>query len=246
MSRSPWVPAGGWDLLQSGELPGCTSSLTGGQEKAYKGAMQTDPMELHDLAGSPGHRDALGLWRDRMIRHLSERGAPLSSMEDSGCLRKRISTVPTTRGQANKTYFMAGFQNGRAMNETDRDTPGAFHVLGKPTGPLCNLGCTYCFYLEKAKLYPSAGPWSMTDEVLESFVRQYIEAQDVPAVNFAWQGGEPTLMGVDFFRKAVDSSGDMQTANRLKTPSRQTACFWTMPGASSWLRRKLRKRRTRS
>ena len=99
---------------------------------------------------------------------------------------------------------MAGYQNGRAMDETSHDTSRSFHVLVKPTGPLCNLDCAYCFYLEKEKLYPSAGPWSMTDDVLESFVRQYIESQDVPTVNFAWQGGEPTLMGMDFFRKTVE------------------------------------------
>ena len=79
-----------------------------------------------------------------------------------------------------------------------------FHIMAKPVGPICNLDCRYCFYLEKEKLYPPSESWSMTDNVLESFVRQYIEAQDVPAINFAWQGGEPTLMGVGFFRKAVE------------------------------------------
>lgn len=81
---------------------------------------------------------------------------------------------------------------------------GNFQVLVKPTGPRCNLDCAYCFYLEKENLYPAAETWSMTDEVLESFVRQYIDAQDAPAVTFAWQGGEPTLMGTEFFRRAVE------------------------------------------
>jgi uncharacterized protein len=82
--------------------------------------------------------------------------------------------------------------------------PAACHVMAKPSGPLCNLDCKYCFYLEKEKLFPQAGGnWRMDDEILELYVSQYIEAQDVPEVQFAWQGGEPTLMGVDFFRRAV-------------------------------------------
>jgi len=80
--------------------------------------------------------------------------------------------------------------------------PG-FHLLAKPTGPICNLDCTYCFYLEKERLYPGTAVWAMPDDVLESFVRQYITTQDIPVISFAWQGGEPTLLGLDFYRKAV-------------------------------------------
>ena len=84
-------------------------------------------------------------------------------------------------------------------------TPSACHVMAKPSGSVCNIDCKYCFYLEKEKLYPDAArTWRMSDEVLELYVKQYIEAQDVPAANFAWQGGEPTLLGVDFFRRAVE------------------------------------------
>ena len=79
----------------------------------------------------------------------------------------------------------------------------AFHVMTKPIGPLCNLDCKYCFYLEKEKLFPANEKFRMSDEVLEAYIRQYIEAQKVPEVSFAWQGGEPTLLGVDFFRKVV-------------------------------------------
>ena len=75
--------------------------------------------------------------------------------------------------------------------------------MTKPIGPICNLDCKYCFYLEKEKLYPDKSNWRMSDDLLERYVRQYIEAQDVPEISFAWQGGEPTLMGVDFFRRAV-------------------------------------------
>lgn len=79
----------------------------------------------------------------------------------------------------------------------------AFHVMLKPRGPICNLDCAYCFYLPKELLYPGAS-FYMSDEVLESFTRQYIQSQNVPEITFAWQGGEPTLMGLDFFRKAVE------------------------------------------
>ncbi len=79
----------------------------------------------------------------------------------------------------------------------------AFHVMTKPIGPICNLDCKYCFYLEKEKLYPSNENFKMSDEVLEKYVRGYIESQTVPEINFAWQGGEPTLLGVDFFKKVV-------------------------------------------
>lgn len=79
-----------------------------------------------------------------------------------------------------------------------------FHVMTKPVGPICNLDCKYCFYLEKENLYPAISKWAMSPEVLESYVRQYIEAQPIDVVHFAWQGGEPTLLGVEFFRKIVE------------------------------------------
>jgi uncharacterized protein len=84
-----------------------------------------------------------------------------------------------------------------------------FHIMSKPVGPICNLDCKYCFYLEKERLYPekagnaTVSRWSMGDELLESYIRQYIEAQPIPVITFAWQGGEPTLLGVDYFRKVA-------------------------------------------
>lgn len=78
-----------------------------------------------------------------------------------------------------------------------------FHVMTKPIGPICNLDCSYCFYLEKEKLFPKGEKFRMSDEVLETYIRQYLASQDGPEVSFAWQGGEPTLMGVDYFRKVV-------------------------------------------
>ena len=80
------------------------------------------------------------------------------------------------------------------------------HVLAKPIGPICNLNCGYCFYLSKQSLYPSHEPWRMTDATLETYVRQTMAAQpdDVESIQFAFQGGEPTLMGLDFFRRVVE------------------------------------------
>ena len=85
---------------------------------------------------------------------------------------------------------------------TQTITP-AFHVMAKPTGARCNLRCDYCFFLEKVELYPGSD-FRMTDEVMAAYVRQTIEAQRVPFVTLAWQGGEPTLMGLDFFRRALE------------------------------------------
>jgi uncharacterized protein len=78
-----------------------------------------------------------------------------------------------------------------------------FHVLAKPIGPICNLDCTYCFYLEKETLYPQASKWAMASDVLESYIRQYIEQQQTNEISFAWQGGEPTLLGVEYFQQVV-------------------------------------------
>jgi uncharacterized protein len=82
----------------------------------------------------------------------------------------------------------------------------SFHVLAKPIGPVCNLACTYCFYLEKDALYSHnrhLSEWTMPETVLEEFIRQYIASQPGPVVSFAWQGGEPTLLGLDYFAKAI-------------------------------------------
>lgn len=102
-----------------------------------------------------------------------------------------------------------------------------FHVMAKPIGPICNLDCSYCFYLEKESLYPDAGGadgFRMNDEVLENYIRQYIEGQSKNAgeVNFAWQGGEPTLMGLPFFERVVElqkkhGRADLKVTNGLQT-----------------------------
>lgn len=93
--------------------------------------------------------------------------------------------------------------------------------MAKPTGPICNLDCKYCFYLEKEKLYPDDTDWAMPEDVLETFIHDHIEAHSVPEVQFAWQGGEPTLLGVDYFRKVVEFqkkyAGDKSIQNAFQT-----------------------------
>jgi uncharacterized protein len=94
--------------------------------------------------------------------------------------------------------------------------PHGFHLMAKPAGPICNLDCKYCFYVEKENLYPNTLEWRMTDEVLETYIRQYIEAQSVPVVSFGWQGGEPTTLGVDFFRQAVELQKKYANGKRIE------------------------------
>ena len=80
--------------------------------------------------------------------------------------------------------------------------PPAFHVMTKPRGAICNLDCKYCYFLSKEMLYPGSR-FKMADELLENYTKQYIEAQKINDVTFAWQGGEPTLMGLEFFKRAI-------------------------------------------
>ena len=77
------------------------------------------------------------------------------------------------------------------------------YVMLKPAGAHCNLACKYCYYLEKNKLYPTAQRHLMSDEMLEQFTREYIEAQAMNQVLFTWHGGEPLLRSIDFYRKAL-------------------------------------------
>ncbi|AUX09852.1 arylsulfatase regulatory protein [Halalkaliarchaeum desulfuricum] len=91
-----------------------------------------------------------------------------------------------------------------------------------PTGPSCNLECEYCYYLEKSELYPERAEFAMSENTLEEFIRQYIESQPTQRVTFAWQGGEPTLRGLDFYRKVVRlqekyAPPDKQIMNSIQT-----------------------------
>ncbi len=82
------------------------------------------------------------------------------------------------------------------------DAPPAFHLLAKPTGAACNLDCKYCFFLSKEMLYPGSR-FRMADDLLEIYIRQLLEAHQTPDVAVNWQGGEPTLMGLDFFKRSI-------------------------------------------
>ncbi|MDX1416542.1 MAG: anaerobic sulfatase maturase [Candidatus Promineifilaceae bacterium] len=83
-----------------------------------------------------------------------------------------------------------------------KNAPPYFHIMAKPTGAICNLDCKYCFFLSKEALYPGS-PFRMSDEVMRAYVKQVIESQRTPEITIAWQGGEPTLMGLDFFRRVM-------------------------------------------
>lgn len=96
----------------------------------------------------------------------------------------------------------------------------AFNIMLKPAGSLCNLDCAYCYYLDKSEIYGGKEP-RMTEEMLENIVKQYIEANDVPEVQFNWHGGEPLVMGMDFYRKALEFerkyAGDKKVFNTIQT-----------------------------
>jgi uncharacterized protein len=79
----------------------------------------------------------------------------------------------------------------------------SYHAMIKPVGPICNLDCSYCYYLHKQDLLGSPSKFRISDEILEAHIQQYIEGQDRDEVVFSWQGGEPTLLGLDFFHKVV-------------------------------------------
>ncbi len=81
--------------------------------------------------------------------------------------------------------------------------PVSFHVQAKPAGAICNLDCDYYFFLAKEELYPGS-TFRMTPKVLEEYICQLLASQATPEVSIAWQGGEPTLMGLDFYRQVMD------------------------------------------
>ena len=91
------------------------------------------------------------------------------------------------------------------MNEETLAAPAppGFHLLAKPTGSTCNIDCTYCFFLSKEALYPNDKP-RMTEATLDAYIRQLLESHTTPHVTVAWQGGEPTLMKLEFFRRSIE------------------------------------------
>ena len=99
--------------------------------------------------------------------------------------------------------FVNGLQNKEKVGFTlPENAPSSFHLLAKPTGAICNLDCAYCFFLDKEMLYPGS-IFRMSADLLEQYIRQLIESHQTEQVTISWQGGEPTIMGLDFYRKAM-------------------------------------------
>jgi len=88
-------------------------------------------------------------------------------------------------------------------NSLPQQSPPCFHLLAKPSGSTCNIDCTYCFFLSKESLYPNE-KHRMSDATLEAYIRQLLESHRTPTVTVAWQGGEPTLMKLEFFKRSVE------------------------------------------
>ena len=109
----------------------------------------------------------------------------------------------------------------------DRGPPG-FHLLAKPSGSTCNIDCTYCFFLSKEALYPNDKS-RMSASTLEAYIRQLLESHRVPEVTVAWQGGEPTLMKLEFFQLAVElvrAVRAMRAIDLRKAPSVAETIDW--------------------
>ncbi len=103
----------------------------------------------------------------------------------------------------------------------DHPVPAGFHLMAKPAGPACNLACDYCFYREKKIFFSEDQTLRMSDEILEAYIREYIKSQPGNTVAFEWQGGEPTLAGLDFFQHALilqkKYNAGKQISNSLQT-----------------------------
>lgn len=113
------------------------------------------------------------------------------------------------------------FKDTMTLEDAQRVTgPRAFNLMIKPAGSLCNLDCHYCYYLDKANIYGGHEP-RMSYEMLETCISRYIESCEVPTVSFNWHGGEPLVMGLDFYKKALELehkyAGDKQVNNTIQT-----------------------------
>jgi uncharacterized protein len=97
-----------------------------------------------------------------------------------------------------------------------------FQVFAKPGGSICNLDCHYCYYLKKEHLYPKGESFRMSDSILEEYIIQHIDASSGSVINFSWHGGEPTLLGLDYFRKIVALQRKHQPPNQRITNGMQT------------------------
>jgi len=98
----------------------------------------------------------------------------------------------------------------------------AFQIFAKPAGAICNLDCHYCYYLKKQHLYAKGESFRMPDDLLEEYIVQHIDASPEPVINFSWHGGEPTILGLDYFRKIVAFQRKHQPPGRRISNSMQT------------------------
>lgn len=92
----------------------------------------------------------------------------------------------------------------------------SFHIMAKAIGSTCNLDCKYCFYLEKENLYPPKSDFRMTFEILESYIKQKIETDKSIPISFAWQGGEPTLLGIEYFKKIIEFQAKYSNGKKIR------------------------------
>jgi uncharacterized protein len=108
--------------------------------------------------------------------------------------------------------------------------PPPFHVMAKPIGPICNLDCRYCYYLKKEALYPRGENFRMSPEVLETYIRDYLALQEGHELSMTWQGGEPTLLGLEFFEQVValqqKYAGGRKVANAIQTNGTRLTPEW--------------------
>jgi uncharacterized protein len=110
---------------------------------------------------------------------------------------------------------------------------GRFHAMAKPIGSTCNINCTYCYYLHKEQLLDQQRGRRMQPSMLERYIGQYIEAQNGERIVFSWQGGEPTMLGLDFFREIVQLQRKYQpAAQRIENDLQTNATLLT----SEWCR----------
>ena len=114
---------------------------------------------------------------------------------------------------------------GSLFSKEDADLTRAsreFQVFAKPAGSICNLDCRYCYYLKKEQLYPGGKSFRMPDDVLENYIVQQIDACPESLIRFSWHGGEPTLLGLDYFRKIVALQCKHKPSNRRIANGMQT------------------------
>ncbi len=99
-------------------------------------------------------------------------------------------------------------------SETMKKASRSFQIFAKPIGAVCNLDCTYCYYLGKKQFYPKDTSFRMPDDILEAYISQHIQASPDSTIRFSWHGGEPTLLGLDYFRKIVEIQKQYQSTKK--------------------------------